>query len=147
MAFLLANEQNAAVDAAVGEFLPRAVFASDFTWHFVQAWRAGAATGEDRLAPFAASLPPAERRWFDEIPPAVGRQAASSLPATDIIQDYVRSLWCDRLRRLRGALPAGSDAGTDARRLEISADLKRLNMVKWSDVKEMARRFTREGEH
>ena len=39
MQFLLANERDAALDGMAGEFLPREVFAHEFTWRFLETWR------------------------------------------------------------------------------------------------------------
>jgi len=144
-AFLLANERDTALDAIIGEFLPREVFAHDFTWRFVEAWRAGVANGEDALAVFAEGLSPREREWFDELMLSAGRTNASTLTPVDIMQDYVRSLWCDALKRRRGSLPATGDPEADMERMKISADLKRLNMVKWHTVKEMVRQLIKGG--
>lgn len=144
-AFLLANERDAALDAIIGEFLPREVFAHDFTWGFVEAWRAGVASGEDVLAAFADGLAPRERAWFDELMLSAGRTNASSLSPVEIMQDYVRALWCDCLKRRRGSLPAAGGPETDIERMTISADLKRLNMVKWHTVKEMVRKLIKGG--
>lgn len=143
--FLLANERDTALDAIAGEFLPREVFAHDFTWGFVEAWRAGVANGEDALAAFAEGLSPRERGWFDGLLLAAGRTDASTLSPVDIMQDYVRALWCDCLKRRRGALPAAGGPETDMQRMRISADLKRLNMVKWHTVKEMVRQLIKGG--
>ena len=62
---------------------------------------------------------------------------------TDIARDFVRTLWVAHLKRVRGALPAAGDAEADLRRMKITLDLKRLNSVKWGNVKEMVREWTR----
>ena len=66
---------------------------------------------------------------------------ASLLSATDILQDFVRSIWSEHLARLRGALPASGDEAAEVRRLQISMDLKRIASVRWHQVKEMIRRY------
>ena len=57
------------------------------------------------------------------------------------MQDYVRLLWIDCLKRRRGSLPADGGEETDVARLKISDDLKRLNMVKWSTAKDIVRQL------
>lgn len=146
MEFLLVNERDATLDGMLGEFLPPSVFAHDLTRGFVQAWRTGAATGEDALAAFAETLTPRARGWFDGILLSAGKTDASALSATDILQDFVRTLWGDHLRRRRGALPAAGGAESDIERMKISMALKRLHMVRWHDVKEMVRGFLREAD-
>ena len=145
-AFLLANERDAAVDAIVGEFLPREVFVHDFTWRFVETWRIGLASGEDAIAAFADSLAPRERAWFDEVMLEAGRSDSSSLTSVQIAQEYVRLLWSDCLTRRRGAMPADGGPEADVARMKISDALIRLKMVKWNTVKELVRKQIKEGE-
>ncbi len=146
-AFLLANENDSGVDATVGEFLPREVFAHAFTWRFVETWRAGLASGEDAIAAFADSLDPRERAWFDEIMLEAGRSNSSSLTPVQIAQEYVRLLWGDCLTRRRGAMPADGGPAADVARMKISDALMRLKMVKWNAVKELVRKQIKEGEN
>ena len=141
MEFLLANERNSSLDGMVGEFLPKEVFAHDFTRAFVEAWRVELASDEDAISAFAAKLDAREQAWFDRIMSKTGTTDASGQSATDILQEFVRNLWGDHLRRLRGALPANGDAAADMKRFQISTTIKRLNMVKWHDVKDMVRQL------
>ena len=141
--FLMANEYDKTLDGMVGEFLPPVVFAHDFTRRFVETWRAECTEGQDLFATFAEALPPEERTWFDTVLLNGGKSQASGLSATDILEDFVRSLWAERLKRERGALPAAGDAEADLRRMKISMDLKRLQSVRWHSVKEMVREFAR----
>ncbi|MGN0854704.1 MAG: DNA primase [Kiritimatiellia bacterium] len=139
MEFLMANEYDRTLADMVGEFLPAPVFVHPFTVRFVDVWREEAMADEDRFAAFAETLPAAERTWFDTILVGAGKTQASGLGATDILQEFVRALWIDGLRRRRGALPAKGDAEADAARVKISMDVKRLQQVKWNTVKEMVR--------
>ncbi len=139
MDFLMANEYDQTLEGAVGEFLPDEVFAHDFTRRFVGVWRDESAAGEDRFAAFADALPAPERRWFDRVMLAAGRTQASSFRPIDILQEFVRLLWIDRLRRERGNLAADGGAETDMERMRISMDLKRFQQAKWGTVKEMIR--------
>lgn len=141
MEFLLANERNPTLDGMVGEFLPGEVFVHDFTRAFVEAWRVELACDEDAISAFAGKLDARERTWFDRVVSKTGRTDACAQSATDILQEFVRNLWGDRLRRMRGALPANGDAATDMKRFQISTAIKRLNMVKWHDVKDMVRQL------
>lgn len=143
--FLLANEGDTTLDGMIGEFLPPEVFSHGFTRRFVDVWRAEIVSGEDTLVPWSAKLTPRERGWFDALLLGQSKAGESALSATDIMQDFVRSLWADRLRRLRGALPASGDAAADLERMKISMDLKRINSVKWHTVKELIREWIKEG--
>ena len=143
-AFLMANEYDATLDGMVGEFLPERVFAHDFTRRFVATWRAEVVRNEDLLQAFAAELDEASRTWFDAILLNSAKTQASGLSVTAILEDFVRSLWADALRRERGALPASGDPEADLRRMKLSMDLKRLPSVRWAAVKDMIRDWLRE---
>lgn len=139
--FLMANEYDKTLDGMLGEFLPPQVFAHDFTRSFVETWRAECAADQDLFGPFAEKLEGRAREWFDAILLNGGKSQASGLSATDILQDFIRSLWADRLKRVRGALPASGDPEADLRRMKISMDLKRLQSVRWHAVKDLVREF------
>ena len=139
MEFLIANEYDRKLDAMAGEFLPESLFAHDFTRRFVAAWRDEAVSGEDRFAAFSEGLSPEERGWMDAVLFAAGKAQACGMEATDVMQDFVRSLWCDYLKRERGALPADGGPEADAMRLRMSMDLKRLQEVRWAAAKDIVR--------
>ena len=138
-AFLMANEYDKTLDGMIGEFLPPKVFAHDFTRRFVETWRAEVVKNEDLLQDFAGKLGGHEREWFDSVLLGGNKTESSGLSPTDILQDFVRALWADELRRERGSLPASGDAEADLRRMKLSMDLKRLSSVRWSAVKDMIR--------
>ena len=141
-AFLMANEYDKKLDGMIGELLPAKILAHDFTRGFVAAWRAECAKGEDGMKGFAEGLDAQTRAWFDTVLLDAGKTQASGLKTTDILEDFVRSLWADELRRVRGALPATGDAEADLRRVRISMDLKRLATVRWPTVKEIVRSWS-----
>lgn len=138
-AFLMANEYDRTLDGMLGEYLPPKVFAHDFTRRFIETWRAEVVKNEDLLQDFAGKLEGHEREWFDSVLLGGGKTESSGLSATDILQDFVRSLWADELKRERGSLPASGDAEADIRRMKLSMDLKRLSSVRWAAVKDMVR--------
>jgi DNA primase len=138
-AFLMANEYDRTLDGMLGEYLPPKVFAHDFTRRFIETWRAEVVKNEDLLQDFAGKLEGHEREWFDSVLLGGGKTESSGLSATDILQDFVRSLWADELKRERGSLPASGDAEADLRRMKLSMDLKRLSSVRWAAVKDMVR--------
>ena len=138
-AFLMANEYDKTLDGMIGEFLPPKVFAHDFTRRFVETWRTEVVKNEDLLQDFAGKLEGHEREWFDMVLLSGSKTESSGLSPTDILQDFVRALWADELKRERGSLPASGDAEADLRRMKLSMDLKRLSSVRWAAVKDMVR--------
>jgi len=144
MQFLMANERDKTLDGMIGDFLPREVFAHAFTWRFVETWRMEAANGEDSFAAFAASLAGQESALLDAVLIEVGKTQSSTLSATDIMQDFVRSFWEAHLKQVRGTLPAVGDSEANKERMKITMDLKRLRQARWAVVKDMIRDFMRE---
>lgn len=142
MSFLLANEYDANLAAMAGRHLPEQVFAGGFTARFLSVWRDETAQGCDLVGAWADSLDAADRAVFDRALAAAGQTAASTLRPEEIMRDYIRSLWCERLRRERENLPAG-DGDSAARRLRISMDLKSLQRSRWQAVKELTERLTK----
>ena len=138
-AFLMANEYDKTLDGMIGEFLPPKVLAHNFTRRFVETWRAEVVKNEDLLQGFAGKLEGHEREWFDSVLLSGSKTESSGLSPTDILQDFVRALWADELKRERGGLPASGDAEADLRRMKLSMDLKRLSSVRWAAVKDMIR--------
>ena len=139
--FLMANEYDKALAGIVGECLQRSVFGNDFTARFVSAWCDEAAAGEDRLSAFAEGLGIREREWFDAVLRASGNASASALDSSDILRDFVRSLWTESLKRERGALPASDDPETERRRFSITTDLKRLSRADWRETMEIIKPY------
>lgn len=142
--FLMAHEYDQVLGGMLGEFLPPAVFVHEFTRRFVELWRIESAEGNDLLSGFAEGLSPLERGWFDSILLNGGRSQASGLSETDILEDFVRSLWVDCLTRIRGGLPASGDVEAELLRIRLSADIKKLMSVKWHTVKDLIRGFLSE---
>ena len=138
MEFLMENEGDRDLAEKVAEFLPGEVFEHDFTRRFTEVWRAGAESGEDTFAAFGDSLGEAERPFLDAVLAGSGKTLASGLKLSAVFEDFVRTLWSARLERERGRLPAAADdEATIAKRLSLTADVKRMRQQRWSAVKEM----------
>lgn len=141
MQFLVVNEDNKDVDVMIGEFLPQEVFAHEFTWRFVEIWRANLASGEDAAEAFMNELSGKEREWHDAVLLGAGKTGASALSATDIMQDFVRTMWEAYLKRARGSLPASGNPEADMMRVRLSMALKQFRQARWARVKDMIRDF------
>jgi len=142
MAFLMDHERDLTLGEMLGEFLPCEVFEHAFTLRFLENWKLELKSADDVFATFAASLSPRERGWFDAVLASSGKVRYASQSATDVMQDYIRRLWIRRLTRLRGELPANGDAETVRHLMRLTTDIKRLDMVKWSAVKDFIREQT-----
>lgn len=134
MEFLMAREYDADVEKGVSEFLSGDVFASDFTRRFIDTWRDEVVKGEDLFAFFAENLSSYEREWFDKIYLGAGKTEASAMTAEDILRDFVRKFWVDRLKRERNSISSSSGLEGDMKRMKLSMDIKRLSSAAWTDV-------------
>ena len=148
--FLMANEageETNILDGIIGEFLPPEAFAHGFTRDFISAWRRRISLGEDAIAAFGQGLSPRESAWFASILSGQEKAAGCSQRPVEVMEDFVRLVWAERLKRMRGELPAVGCAEADMKRMKISMDLKRLNSVKWGTVKDMVREWIKGGQH
>ena len=146
MSFLMANEQDEALERSLASFAPQGLFVHGFTRRFAEAWRRQAETGEDATAAFAESLGPDERRWFDAVLSGAGRTQASERGRVEILRDFLRALWRALLERRRGALPAAAcDDETAMARLRMTADLKRLELAGWDEAEVLIDSLVRDG--
>ena len=130
----MAREYDADVEKGVSEFLSGDVFASDFTRRFINTWRDEVVKGEDLFAIFAENLSSYEREWFDKIYLGAGKTEASAMTAEDILRDFVRKFWVDRLKRERNSISSSSGLEGDMKRMKLSMDIKRLSSAAWTDV-------------
>ena len=135
------DQTNKMLDGMIGEFLPRRVFADNRTWQFIERWRQDCIAGRD--SNLLGKLQEEQSDWFDKIIKYVGMSQASGLDADENMQNFIRNLWTERLKRERGALPAAGDAEADMRRMKLTMDIKRLPSVKWQDAAELIREYCR----
>ena len=146
-AFLLANECAAdakTIDGMLGEFLPPEVFVHPFTRAFVETWRTGAVTGEDVFAAWGEKLSGDERNWFDAALAEQQKAHSASMETVDVMQDFVRFFWQDRLNRVRGELPAAAEGETARLKLRLAMDAKRFTQVRWPEAKALLRAWRAE---
>ncbi len=137
MEFLFSNEYDTALAQILREYLPDEVFPNAFTRRFAAAWLGEVGSGKDTMSEFSAGLSGAEKRWFDKVLVESVKTDPCTMDAVDIMQNFTRSFWCERLKAERGGLPASGDDAAAVRRIAITTDIKRLKTVKWHTVKEM----------
>jgi len=143
MGFLMSHEYDAGIAGTVGALLPASVFAHEFTGRFVDLWRDEVAKGEDMFGPFADSLPPGERAWFDKAMAESGNTEACTREAGEILEELIRGIWYDRLRREKGAMPADGGPDVAAKTYRISLDLKALQRSGWDVVRRIIEEKTK----
>ena len=106
------------------------VLSHPFTRQFVSAWRKGCVDGGS-LEDLLDELPPAERGWLNAILMTNDRSGLSELSPERILQDFLRQLWMEAVRRRQGALPSDSTPENDLKRLNYSTCIRRLQRDTW----------------
>ncbi|MCQ2389351.1 MAG: DNA primase [Kiritimatiellae bacterium] len=134
MEFLFENERDPDLAALVAQCAPEGLFAHPFTRGFVRAWLAAAKSGGDEIAELRDALPPAECAWLDAVLLGTQRASMSELGPVEILQDFLRQLWTDRVRRQLGALDAASTPGNDRRRLELTMLSRKFQRDRWETL-------------
>lgn len=128
--FLYEHEHDTALLPLVERYACEDVLDHSFTRRFVAAWKAGCAGGAD-VADALTELSAAERGWLNAILLAEGRSGFSELPAERILETYLRQFWMAAFRRCQGALPIVSTPENDAKRLHLSACIRRIQREPW----------------
>ena len=75
--------------------------------------------------------PPAERGWLNAILMSNDRSGLSELSPERILQDFLRQLWMEAVRRVQGTLPSDSTPENDLKRLNYSTCIRRLQRDTW----------------
>ena len=136
--FLMEHERDAAREvlaALVAEYLPDVVLEHPFTRAFVGAWRTGSAEGPDAITSLRDVLPPEMCVWLDNILLTEEKSVSSELSPEKILQDFLRRLWMEAVRRRQGELPAASTPENDAARLRYSTLIRQLQRGAWTRVR------------
>jgi hypothetical protein len=138
--FLMENERDEVVAEMVAEFLPLEVFAHDFTRSFVDVWKMSSTAPEDPFPKFRENLTVRQCSWLDRIfeESAGGRSLGSGESVAHNLENFIRDLWIDYLGRKRGELSV-LDQESEAKRFEISYNMRRLKDLKWNSVKTLIR--------
>ena len=139
LSFLFSRNGDEARAAKVREYISPGVFGHPFAREFVSAWLSGGLDG------FISSLDGRRRQWFDSVFLDSSKAGESSLEPDDVLDDFIRRLWCDALCRRRGALPASDPAAT-AERMSITLALKRLEQLDAKEALAAAKTFLEQQE-
>lgn len=132
MAFLMANEGDAALAGTIGEFVSPEILSHPFTAKFTDEWRESAARSEDIPGEFASSLANDERAWFDAALVDAQKPMACSLGKTQIAHDLVCALWQRHVERLLGAMDAVPKTREELlRSCALAQALPALRAKKW----------------
>ena len=128
--FLFDHEHDVSLVDLVEKYAVDGVLTHPFTRLFVFAWRKGCADGGD-IEGLLDELPPAARGWLNAILMTNDRSGLSELSPERILQDFLRQLWMEAVRRRQGTLPSESTPENDLKRLNCSTCIRRLQRDPW----------------
>ena len=131
MEFLFGNGPDGLLAELLESYAPEALFAHDFTRAFVDAYVRETRGEDDALADLGKTLPAADVRLLEGIFVAKERAALSELEPRQILEDFLRRLWAEAVRRRLGGLPIRGDEGLERRRLELSVRMRKLKSAPW----------------
>ena len=131
MEFLFGNGPDGLLAEMLESYAPAALFAHDFTRAFVAAYVRETRGEDGALAGLGKTLPAADVRLLEGIFIARERAALSELAPRQILEDFLRRLWADAVRRRLGALPVQGDEALERRRLELSVRMRKFKSAPW----------------
>ena len=131
MEFLFGNGPDGRLAEMLESYAPAALFAHDFTRAFVAAYVRETRGEDEALAGLGKTLPAADVRLLEGIFIARERAALSELAPRQILEDFLRRLWADAVRRRLGALPVQGDESLERRRLELSVRMRKFKSAPW----------------
>jgi hypothetical protein len=143
MEFLLTREYDAEIAKDVTEFLPIDNLNSDFSRRFLSTWLDEAQKNEDLFAAFAENLSSYEREWFDKIYIGAGKTEACALTAKDILHNFIRTLWIEKLKRESNSISANENVESGLERLKLSMNIKEITRGSWEDVARIINNLTK----
>jgi len=137
--FLKEHERNASLAPLVSEYVPDVILSHPFTKAFVKAWLEEITGGTDAIAALRESLPSEMCVWLDHLLLNEEKTGASELSPEKILQDFLRRLWMEAVRRRQGELPAASSPENDVVRLRYSTLIRKLQRGDWERVSALMR--------
>ena len=131
MEFLFGNGPDGRLADMLETYAPDELFANDLTRAFIRAYACETRGEPEALANLGKDLPAAEALRLEEVFLAKERAALSELEPARILEDFLRRLWSEAVRRRLGKLPVRGDAELERRRLELSVRMRKFKSSPW----------------
>jgi hypothetical protein len=130
---LAGNEKNRELYEILLRHTPDELFLHPFTVRFLKAWLNDLLDEGVSLKAFPGECTIKEGQWLDEILMSES-MSFSELSPVRILQDLLRRLWMDALERRQKTLPGISSPENDAKRLNLSILMRRIQRAKWAEA-------------
>ena len=131
MEFLFGNGPDGQLADMLESYAPDGLFAHDLTRTFVRAYGRETRGEPDALANLGKKLSTMEALRLEEVFLAKERAALSELEPARILEDFLRRLWSEAVRRRLGELPIRGDAELERRRLDLSVRMRKFKSAPW----------------
>ena len=112
-------------------YAPDSLFAHALTRGFVRAYVNESHGDADAIDGLRRQLPGKDGFYLEKVLLAKGRATSSELEPVRILEEFLRRLWVDHVRRRLGEMPVNGGESLDRDRLALSVRMKRLKNAPW----------------
>ena len=132
MEFLFGNGLDGQLADMLESYAPDTIFRHALTRGFVRAYVQETRGNEQAMAELRGTLSETDGALLEGVFLSRERASLSELEPVRILEDFLRRLWVDAIRRCLGELPARGDAELERRRLSHSMRMKRIKSAPWA---------------
>ena len=131
MEFLFGNGPDGQLADMLESYAPDTIFRHALTRGFVRAYVQETRGNEQAMAELRGTLSETDGALLEGVFLSRERASLSELEPVRILEDFLRRLWVDAIRRCLGELPARGDAELERRRLSLSMRMRKLKNAPW----------------
>ena len=131
MEFLFGNGPDGQLADMLESYAPDTIFRHALTRGFVRAYVQETRGNEQAMAELRGTLSETDGALLEGVFLSRERASLSELEPARILEDFLRRLWGDAIRRRLGELPARGDAELERTRLEFSVRMRKLKNAPW----------------
>ena len=131
MEFLFGNGPDGQLADMLESYAPDTIFIHALTRGFVRAYVQETRGNEQAMAELRGTLSETDGALLEGVFLSRERASLSELEPVRILEDFLRRLWVDAIRRCLGELPARGDAELEHRRLSLSMRMRKLKNAPW----------------
>jgi hypothetical protein len=131
MEFLFGNGPDGQLADMLESYAPDTIFRHALTCGFIHAYVQETRGNEQAMAELRGTLSAADGALLEGVFLSRERASLSELDPARILEDFLRRLWGDAIRRRLGELPARGDAELERTRLELSVRMRKLKSAPW----------------
>ena len=132
MEFLFGNGPDGQLTEMLESYAPDTIFQHALTCGFVHAYVQETRGNEQAMAELRGTLSAADGALLEGVFLSRERASLSELDPARILEDFLRRLWGDAIRRRLGELPARGDAELERHRLSLLMRMKRIKSAPWT---------------